>query len=165
MSPRGLPRRAQISWRPPSECEDPAGGVRRIWLVGKQTAISNRTTSAAPSFPAASSSRSVLLYRARPEPCLPRQAGCLARLRHVERTRSAVLRLLRSSSIRTRVRSPRKPFSLHELPSGIRTKVLTGGRPERYIAVCRGRSRRGGLSKSPNGPVAGLSPEILESAV
>src|SRR5229473_1012120 len=98
-------------------------------------------------------------------PCLPRQAGCLARLRYADPTRSAVRRLLRSSSNTTLARFAHKPFSLHELPSGVRTRGLTGGSPERYIAVRRGRSRRGGLSKSPNGPVGGLSPEILESSV
>jgi len=167
MSPRAMPRRTQLSWPTPREAEDHGGASRRILLVGKRTTNSNRNTLAATSFLAEWSPRFVLFYSfygASPAPCLPRQAGCLARLRHADPTRSAVLRLQRSSSNTTPVRFAHKAFSLHELPSGVRRRGLTTESPKRYIPVRRGRSRRGGLSKSPNGPVEGLSPEIVESA-
>ncbi len=164
MSPRVLTRRGRLSWPTPREGENPAGAIRRIWLVGKQTTISNRNSLAATSFLAEWSPRLVLFCGVSPAPCLPRQAGCLARLRYADPTRSAVLRLLRSTDDTTSVRFARNPFSLHELPSGVRRRGLTCGSPERYITVRRGRSRRSGLTKSPNGPVEGLSPEIVESA-
>ena len=165
MSPGAVPGRAHLCWPTPRECENLAGAIRHIFLVWKPTTLSYRSILAATSFLGEWSPRFVLFYGASPAPCLPRQAGCLARLRYADPTRSAVRRLLRSSSNTTLARFAHKPFSLHELPSGVRTRGLTGGSPERYIAVRRGRSRRGGLSKSPNGPVGGLSPEILESSV
>ncbi len=164
MSPRAVSRRAYLSWLAPRECKPPAGAGRCIWLVGKQSTNSNRNTFPAASFLAEWSPRLVLFCGASPAPCLPRQAGCLARLRYADLTRSAVLRLPKSSSQTTTGRFAGKLFSLRELPSGVRRRGLTGGGPERYTAIYRGMSRCSGLSKSPNGPVAELSPEILESA-
>ncbi len=165
MSPRTVPSRDHLSWAGLREGKNPARALRQIGLVGKQATTSSWNILAATSFLAEWSPRFVLFYGTSAAPCLPRQAGCLARLRYADPTRSAVRRLLRSSSNTTLARFAHKPFSLHELPSGVRTRGLTGGSPERYIAVRRGRSRRGGLNKSPNGPVGGLSPEILESSV
>jgi hypothetical protein len=165
LSPRALPRQAQIFRRPPSECEDPARGVRRIWLVGKQTTNSNRTASATLSFPAEPSPRSVISHRASPEPCLSRQAGYLASLRYTDLTWSAKLRLLRSTSNMTLVRFAHKSLTIHELPSSISARGLTGLAPERYIALNRGRSRCSGLTESRIGPLARLSPEIVERVV
>jgi hypothetical protein len=165
LSPRALPRRAQISWSPPSECEDPAGGVWRIWLVGKQTTNSNRTASATPSFPAELSPHSVIFHRACREPHLSRQAGYLASLRYTYLTSSAKLRLLRSTSNMTLVRFAHKPFTIHELPSSSSTRGLTGLALGRYIVSCRGRSKRSRLTESRNGPLTRLSPEIVECAV
>jgi len=165
VSPRGLPKRVHICWPPPREREGPEGAIRRIWLVGKQTAISNPNTLAPTSFLAEWSLHFVLFYRASPESCLPRRAGCLACLRYTDLTWSAELRLLRSIGNTTQGCFARKPFSLHELPSGIPTRGLTGLALERYIALDRGRSKCGGLTESYNGPLAVLSPEIVEHAV
>jgi hypothetical protein len=165
VSPRAVRRRDHISWRIPRECENPAGAVRCIRVVGKQTTISNRNTLAPTLLLSEWSPGFVLFYGGSPKPCLPRQVGCQGRLRYADLARSAMLRLLRSSGNTTPARFAHKPFSLHELPSGIRTRGLTGRTSERYIAVDRGGSRRGGLTESRNGPVAGLSPEIVERAV
>ena len=165
MSPRALPRQAQICWRPPSECQDPAGGVRRLWLVGKQTTNSNRTASTTPSFPPEPSSRSVIVRRASPRPCLSRQAGYLASFRYTDLTSSAKLRLLRSASDMTLVRFAHKPLTIHELLHNLSTRGLTGLAPEGYIPPNRGRSRCSGPTESRNGPLARLSPEIVERAV
>ncbi len=165
MSPRAVPSRDHLCWLGHREGKNPAGALRQIGLVWKPTTILNLHILAATSFLAEWSPRFVLFNRASPAPCLPRQAGCLSRLRYADLTRSAALRLPKGSSQTTTDRFACKLFSLHELPSVVRRRGLTGGSPERYIAVCRGRSRRSGLSKSPNGPVAGLSPEILENAV
>jgi hypothetical protein len=56
-------------------------------------------------------------------------------------------------------------FLVIDLPSVAGFMGLTAETPRQYIPVRRGRSRRGGLSKSPNGPVEGLSPEIVERTV
>jgi len=165
VSPRAVRRRDNVSWSTRREGDNPAGAVRRNSLVWKPTTRSFRSILAAASFLAEWSPRFVLLYGTSPVPCLPRQSGCLARLCYADPTRSAVLRLLRSSSNTTPALFAHKPFSLHELPSVVRRRGLTSRTPERYIAVRRGRARRGGLTESPNGPVAGLSPEIMESAV
>ncbi len=158
MSPLTVPNRGHLSWSDPREGKDPAGAVRRIGLVGKQTIITNRNILAPTSFLAEWSPRFVLFYRATPVPCLPRQGGCLARLRSADLTRLVMLRLLSSNKYTAGGRFGRKLFGLHELPSGIRRRGLTRRGPERYITI-------GGLTKSPNGPVAGLSPEIVESVV
>ena len=165
MSPGAVPGRAHLCWPTPRECENLAGAIRHIFLVWKPTTLSYRSILAATSFLGEWSPRFVLFYGASPAPCLPRQAGCLARLRYAGPVRSAVLQLLRSCSNTKAVRFAHKPFSLYELPSRLQRKGLTVGSPERYIAACRGRSRRSGLSESPNGPVGGLSPEIVERAV
>src|SRR6266481_7243076 len=154
MSPRGLPRRTLLSRPAPREGENPVGAIRRIWLVGKQTTISNRNTLAATSFLAEWSPRFVLFYSASPAPCLAREAGCLGRSRYAGQTRSAVQRLLTSTSNAIPLRFLHKPFSLHDLPSVVRRRGLTARSQKRYTAILRGRSRRGGLTESPNGPVA-----------
>jgi len=165
VSPRTLTRRGRLSWPTPRECENSAGAIRRIRLVWKPTTLSYRSILAGTSFLAEWWPRFVLFYGASPAPCLPRQAGSLACLRDADLTRSTVLRLPKSSRQATTGRFACKLFSLRQLPSGVRRRGLTRGDPERYTAIHRGRSRRGGLSKSPNGPVGGLSPEIVESAV
>ena len=163
MSPRAVPRRDHGSWLGPRESENSAGAVRPIGLVWEPTTISSWNILAATSFLAEWSPPFVLFYRASLGPCLPRQAGCLSRLCYADLTRSAALRLPKSSSQTTTGRFACKLFSMHELLSGVRTRHLTRGDAERYTAIHRGRSRRLGLSKSLNGPVAGLSPESVES--
>ncbi len=163
MSLRAVPSRDHLSWSGPREGKNPTGALRQIGLVWKPTTISNWEILPTTSFLAEWWPRFVLFYGASPAPCLPRQAGCLTRLRDADLTGSVVLRLPKSSRQTTTGRFACKVFSLHELPSGVRRRGLTSGDPERYTAIHRGRSRRGGLSKSPNGPVAGLSPENVES--
>jgi len=158
VSPLTVPNRGHLSWSDPREGKNPAGAVRPIGLVGKQTTNSNRDTLAPTSFLAEWSPRFVLFYRATPAPCLPRQGGSLARLRSADLTTSAMLGLLSSNKYAAAGRFSRNLFGLHELPSGIRRRGLTRGGPERYITI-------GSLTKRPNGPVAGLSPEFVESAV
>ena len=165
MSPRAVPSQDHLCWLGHREGKNPAGALRQIGLVWKPTTISNWTILAATSFPAEWWARFVLFYRASPAPCLPRQAGCLSRLCYADLTRSAALRLPKSRRWPTTGRFACKLFSMPELPSGVRIRDLTRGNPERYTAIHRGRSRRRGLSKSPNGPVAGLSPENVESSI
>jgi len=158
VSPRSMPRRTHLSWPTPREGENPARVVRRIRLVRKPTTITNRSSLAPTSFLEESTPLFVLFYRASSGPCLSRQAGRLVRLRYADLTRSAMLRLLTSSENTTAGRFGSKLFGLHELPIGVYARGLTRGGPERYITI-------GGLTKSPNGPVAGLSPEFVESTV
>ncbi len=165
MSLRTVPSRDHLSWSGPTEGKNPAGALRQIGLVWKPTTISNWNIMAATSFLAEWSPRFALFLRASPAPCLPRQAGCPARLCYADLTRSAAPRLPKSSSQTTTDRFACKLFSMHDLPCGVRSRDLTQGDPERYTAIHRGRSKRGGLIESPNGPVGGLSPEIVENAV
>lgn len=165
MSTRTAPRRAHLSVSTPREGENLVEVLSQVGLVGKQTTISIRNTLEAPSFLAEWLPRFVLFHPAGLLPCPPRQAVHLALLRSPGQTGSAVLRLPKSSRQTATDKFAHKLFGLHELPSGVRRRGLTRGGPERYTAIHRGRSRRGGLSKSPNGPIARLSPEIVESAV
>jgi len=165
VSPRTVPGRDHLSWSGTIEGKNPAGALRQIGLVGKQTNISNRTTSAAPLFLAEWSPRFVLFHRVSSAPRPARQRVYLVLWGYSNRARPAWLRLLRSINNTKASGFAHKLFSLHELPSGFQTRGLTRGCPRRYTAIARGRSRHGGLIESPNGPVGGLSPEIVESAV
>ncbi len=164
MSPRAVPRRARLSWLPPRKCEPPAGANRYIGLVGKQSTHSSRRTSAATSFPTERSPSFDLFRDASSLPWLPSEGVYLGGLRRANQSRSGVVCLLRNSSNTRICQCSSKLFGCHDLPIVAGFRGLTAESPKRYIPVRRGRSRRGGLSKSPNGPVEGLSPEIVESA-
>ncbi len=159
-----MPRRAHLPWLAPRECKPHAGADRCIWLVGKQSTNSNRRILAATSFPTEWSPGFGLFHDASSWPWLPLQGAYLGGLRRANQTRSGVVCLPRNSGNKTTSRCSNKFFSFHDLPIVAGFRGLTAESPKRYIPVRRGRSRRGGLSKSPNGPVEGLSPEIVESA-
>ena len=165
MSPRTMPGERHLPRPTPRECENPTGAIGRIWLVWKPTIPSYRSILAASSFLAEWSLRFGLLCCSKPAAYLPRQAGCPTRLRYLDPTRSAVLRLPRSRSNSTLLLSAHNLLCCYQLTSGFRTRGLTKGSPERYTPVLRGRSGRGRSIQSPNGPPARLSPESMESAV
>jgi hypothetical protein len=165
VSPRVVPRRDHLSRQSPREGAAPAGSCRRIWLVGKQSKKSNRWILAPISFPTEWWPRLSLFHDAGSLPWLPSQGVYLGGLRRANQTRSGEVCLLRNRSNRTTCQCSSKFFGYHDLPIVAGLKGLTAESPKRYIPVRRGRSRRGGLSTSPNGPVAGLSPEIMENAV
>jgi hypothetical protein len=158
VSARAESRRDHLSRPGPGGVEGPAGVCRRIYLVGKQTKNSKRNTLAAISFLASSSPRFVLYILADSLPWLPLKAEDLSGLRSAVQTRSCAERWLGRSRNSAGRRRPHKLFAFHDLPIVVRRRGLTGESPKRYIPVRRGTSRCGGLSKSPNGPVAGLSP-------
>ncbi len=164
MSPRVVPRRDHLSRQSPREGAGRAGSCRRIWLVGKQSTKSNGWILAATSFSTEWLPRFGLFHGASSLPGLPSQGVYSGGSRRANQTRSGVVCLLRNSSNTRICECSSKFFGCHDLPIVAGLRGLTAGSPKRYIPVRRGRSRRGGLSKSPNGPVEGLSPEILESA-
>jgi hypothetical protein len=164
VSPRAFPSRGGLCWSVGRENGVPPGTIRRIWLVGKRTTNSNRNILASTSSLAGASPCFVPLLLADSLRWLPGDAEYLSALRSAAQTRLCAVRCFGSRRNATDGRCPRKLFDLHALPSAVRRRGLTAESPKRYIPVRRGRSRRGGLSKSPNGPVEGLSPEIVESA-
>lgn len=163
MSPRIVPRGVHCSQPPPRECEPPAGANHNILVVGKQSRISNRNGSRSISIPAEFRFCGSTLRRLGSLPSPPRQDVQLARLLFALRIRSAVLGLLRSYSKTERVRSTHNLFSCNDFSSTICNKPLTRDCSGRSIPPCGGVWKRTALSKSPNGPVAGLSPENVES--
>jgi hypothetical protein len=164
VSPPAVSRRAHLPWLGPRECKPLAGADRCIWLVGKQSTISDRNTSQSISIPAKWSSSLGRLHRVGCFPNSPERDTDLARLLCSGQIRSTVLRLVRSNCDSATVRLISKPFSCYDLSRGVRSKSLTRRCSEQKIAAHSGTSKRSLLCKSPNGPVEGLSPEIVESA-
>ena len=164
MSPRVVLGRDHVSRQSPREGEASAGRCRRIWLVGKQSTNANRGIPSATLVPTEWSPGFGLFHDASSWPWLPLQGAYLGGLLRAIQTRSGVVCLLRNSSHTKTCQFSSKFFGCHDLPIVAGFRGLTAESPKRYIPVRRGRSRRGGLSKSPNGPVEGLSPEIVESA-
>jgi len=163
MRPRVLPRRVYLSWLAPGRYELPAGANRCISLVGKQSTLSNRNTSGSISIVAELSSCLCVFYHLDLLPTTPQLDVRLDRLLCARQIRSAELRLLRTSCDTGTVRSISKPFRSNNLSRGIRSRYLTRRCSERRIIAHSGTSKRSSLCKSPNGPVAGLSPENVES--
>jgi len=164
VSARAFPSRGRLCWSVGREGGAPPGAARRIWLVGKQSTNSNRRILAGTSFPTEWSARVGLCHDASSLPWLPLQGVYLGGLRRANQARSDGVCLLRDSSNTTTRLFSSKFCGCHDLPIVAGLRGLTAESLKRYIPVRRGRSSRGGLSKSPNGPVEGLSPEILESA-
>ncbi len=164
VSPRVVLGRDHVSRQRPGEGEAYAGRCRRIWLVGKQSTNANRGIPSATLVPTEWSHGFGLFRDASSLPCLPLQGAYLVDLRLADETRSGVVCLLGNSSHTKTCQCSSKFFGCHDLTIVSGLRGLTTESPKRYIPVRRGRSRRGGLSKSPNGPVEGLSPEIVESA-
>jgi len=165
VSGRGVRRRACLSRLALREGLPSAGANRRNWLVGKQSTISNHNTSRSISIPGKWSSCLGAFHRVGSLPSPLQQGAHLGRLLGAGQIRSAVLRLLRDCCNTPIVRSTHNLFSCNDFSRSVRNTALTRRRSERKIAPRSGTSKRSPLCKSPNGPVAGLSPEILESAV
>ena len=160
MSPRGVPRRAHVTWVAAREYDPPSGANRYICSVGKQSTISRSSASRSMSFPTKWSSCVGVEHRVGSLPSPPRQDVHLDRLLRASQSRSAELRRACNAAI---VRSSSIPFSCNDFSSGACYKTLTTDCSERNIPSLRGGSKRTALSKRPNGPVAGLSPENVES--
>ena len=153
----------QVSWQSPREGAASAGRCRRIWLVGKQSTNANREIPSATLVPTEWSPGFGLFSDASFLPWLPLPGTYLVDLLLSNGTRSGVVCLLSNRSHTKTCQCSRKFFCCYDLPIVAGLRGLTTESPKRYIPVRRGRSRCGGLSKSPNGPVEGLSPEIVES--
>jgi hypothetical protein len=164
VSPRAVPRRAHLPLLAPRECEPPAGANHQNWLVGKQTTTSNRNTSGSISILAELSSCLCVFYHPDLLPTTRQLDVRLDRLLCARQIRSVELSILTSTCDTANVRSSSKPFNGNDLSRSIRSTSLTGSCSERKIAAHSGTSKRSSLCKSPNGPVEGLSPEIVESA-
>jgi len=158
VSARAVSRRAHLSWLAPGECKFPAGADRCIWLVGKQSTNSNGRILVATSFPAEWSPSFDFFDYASSLPSLQIQGAYLRGLRRANKTRSGVVCLLRNSSNTRTCQWSSKFFGCHDLPIVAGFRGLTAESPKRYIPVRSGRSRRGGLSKSPNGSVGRIVP-------
>jgi len=163
VSSRGLPKGTRICWLHQREGEGPAEAIRRIFVVGKPSTISNSGALGAISFLAKWSSCLGVLRLVGSLPSPPRQDVHLHRFLCASRSRSAVLRLLRRRCNTAVVRSTHIPFSCNDFSRSVCNTPLTRDSSRRNIPPARGRSKRTALSKSPNGPVAGLSPENVEN--
>jgi len=163
VSPRALPRRVRVPWLAPRESEARAGAIGRVCVVGKPSTISNSSTSRSISIVAELSSCFGVFHRLGSLPSPPQQDLHLGRTLCAGQIRSALSRLTRSSCDSATVRSTIKPCSCYDLSRGVRSKSLTRRGSERKIAAQSGTPKRSSLCKSPNGPVAGLSPENVES--
>ena len=164
MSGRAVRRRACLSRLALREGVPSAGAIGRVCVVGKPSTISNSSTSRSISIVAELSSCFGVFHRLGSLPSPPQQDLHLGRTLCAGQIRSALARLARSSCDSASVRSTSKPCSCYDLSRGVRSKSLTRRGSERKIAAHSGTSKRSCLCKSPNGPVAGLSPEIVESA-
>jgi len=165
VSPRALPRQGRLSWPAPRESEPPAGADRSSWLVGKQSTTSNRNASRSITFLAELSCCLCVLHRLGTLPSPPQQDVHLSRLPCAGQIRSALLRLLRSYSKTSAARSIDNFFVCNEYSLILRSTALTRDCSGRKISPPRGRSKHTALSKSPNGPIAGSSPENVESSI
>jgi hypothetical protein len=163
VSARAVSRRAHLSSLALRECEPLAGADRCIWLVGKQSTISNRNTSGSISIPAELSSCLYFSYRLDSLPRTPQLDIQLDRLLCPQQIGSAALCFREVAARLQRADLPITCLVVMICLHGRRSMSLTGGRSGPKISPRRGRSKRAGLVKSPNGPVAGLSPESVES--
>ena len=164
MSSCAAARRGHVPWRALRECEPPAGANRRIWLVGKPSTISNSNKLGSVSILAELSFCFGVFHRLGSLTGPRRQDVHLGRLLCAGQIRSGELRLLNSNCRAAAARSIHKAFSCKDFSRGVRSTSLTRRRSGRKMCPRSGTSKRGPLRKSPNGPVEGLSPEIVESA-
>ena len=141
MSPRAVSRRAHLLWLAPKECEPPAGADRCIWLVGKQSTISNRNTSRSISIFAELSSCFGLSHRFGSLPGPPQQDAHLGRLLCAGQIRSVELCPLKSNCNTAPVRSIRNPFSCNDFSRSVRDTALTKRSSEQNITPYIARSR------------------------
>ncbi len=158
MSLRASPSLGRLCWLVGRENGAPPGTIRRIRLVGKRTRNTNREILASTSSLVGTSPCFVPFLLADSLRWRPLKGEYLSGLRGAAQTSSYTEGWLWRVRKATWRRGPHKLFALHDLPIAVRRRGLTGESPKRYIPVRRGRSRRGGLSKSPNGPVEGFVP-------
>jgi len=129
---RAVSDRTNPSWLTPREGENLAGALRRFRLVGKQT------TSSQLHFLPNGFLGFVLLHHISRMCCPTRCIAYLVHLGHANRTGSAAI-TQGDPTIRREPDFTHKLFGLQELPSGVRTRVLTGARSERYGSSQRGK--------------------------
>lgn len=158
MSARAVSKRVYLSWLAAREYDPPSVAIRSNWLVVKQSRKSNRRILAATSFPTEWSPGFGLFRDASSLPWLPLQGAYLHGLPLADEARSGVVCLLRNSSNTTTCQCSSKFCGWYDLPIVAGFRGLTAESRKRYIPVRRGRSRCGGLSKSPNGPVERIVP-------
>jgi hypothetical protein len=164
VSPRRLPKRAHIHGLPPQEGEGSAGAIRRTWLVGKQSAKPNPNRSASTSVLVKRSSSLGNFHRVSSLLSPPRQDAHSGSLVGAGQIGSAALSF--PSGRGKTLQKPDLPISclvVTIFSRSQRSMSLTGGCSGRKISPARRRSKRIALCKSPNGPVAGVSPENAES--
>ena len=151
MSARVLPRGVHPCQPTPRECEPPAGANRYIWLVGKQSTISNRNTSGSISILAELSSCFGVFHPLVSLPGPRRQDVQLDRLPCAGQIRSGELRLLKSNCNIAAVRSIRNPFSCNDFSRSVRDTALTKGSSERNMTSHIARSRCAASAELPTG--------------
>ena len=156
MNPGALPNRGHISPRAPRGCENPAGAVRRIRVVGKQTTFSNRNTLAPTSFLAESSPRFVYFGCADHLSRLPRQVSYMEGWRCPGQPRFGVVRLLKNSRHPTVQRFCRKLFGFQAFSLGFQGRGLDKLTFTGYTALHRATSRCDSSTEIANGSVPGL---------
>ena len=155
MSPRVVPSRDHLAGSDSRDEESPAGVVRRIGVVGKQTTISNRNTLAPTSFLAESSPRFPPFRRAEPVSRFQRLDGHLCSLCCADQTGPG-LRLLTSSGTATLPQLARKPFSFKNYLLGVRGRGLDKDAFTRYMGPHRATSRCDSSAEIANASVPGL---------
>ncbi len=141
MSRRGLPNRAHICRLLQRGGEVPAGAIRRILLVGKQSTISERNTSGSISIPVKWASILGHFHRVGSFPNSPEQDTDLGRSLRAGQIRSAVLRLRRSNCKTLAARFSHNLFGCNDFSSGVCYKTLTKGSSERNMPPHRRRWR------------------------
>jgi len=151
VSPRAVSRRAHLPWLAPRECKPHAGADRCIWLVGKQSTISNRNTSRSISIFAELSSCFGLSHRFGSLPGPPQQDARLGRLLCAGQIRSGEWALLKSNCNTAAVRSIHKPFSCNEFSRSICDMALTKEFSGRNITPHIARSRCAASAELPTG--------------
>lgn len=154
MSPGALPDRGHIS--PTIRCENPAGAVRHIGVVGKQTTFSNRNALALTSFLAESSPCFVYFRCADHLSLLPRQVSYLEGWRRPGQLRFGVVRLVKNRGDVTAERFGRKLFGFQDFSLGFQDRGLDKLSFTGYTALHWATSRCDSSAEIANGSVPGL---------
>jgi len=155
VSSLGLQKGAHICWLPPRKGEAPAGRIRCIWVVGKQSKISRRNTSRSPSIIGDWFARLVGSNRGSCPFSLVREPVCFAPLCGPYCTKS-ILPTLRKGTEYTTL-GPLAPnlLSLHDLPSAASLKPLTKVGSWGYAGILKGESSYGNSAAAASGSVPG----------
>jgi len=127
-----------------------------IGADGKPTRISNRNASTANSFAAEWFGQLAPFNREASLIPFPPQRGCFARLNDYPAWIKSTLPTLPNGTVRTvTVRPALNPFSLHELASGVRRKLLTKVNSTGYAGMQKGEPRCDHLVAKSSGSVPG----------